>query len=298
MGALPMGRRRVSRRSAGTAEGAAGPEDPPQAIFEDEARRLVQAASAARTRSAIARSCCCCSTPVCRVGELCGADLADVDVVEGRILSNAPRTVSRERADPCTNRRDGGPPCSSAAELALVYARRATASRRCSPRVSGCRSRRGACERSSPVWPARHGCRMPTRTARAIRGDRVLAQRPGAEIQLRSRLGHLSPRPARRVHHDNRAGPGPRRSWSGRCRLAGSLKNKWIRRSYGLRSAVAELDSISRWKRKVNRGWVVRFLRGDLTRVIKPRPLTPHSQGLTRAKAILGQVDKSGDGWL
>jgi len=159
---------------------------------EDEARRLVQAASA-------------CSNPIrdrallllmfdtgCRIGELCAASVGDVDLTEGSITfcttkNGHPRRVIFRVRD----RRDGGPALAALRNWLKVREARPGVDSLFTTRERYPLSTRRAREmfaefgRMSRV-PDAH----PHRTRHSAASE-FLAQRPGAELQLRSRLGHL-----------------------------------------------------------------------------------------------------------
>ncbi|MGI9146030.1 MAG: tyrosine-type recombinase/integrase [Chloroflexota bacterium] len=160
---------------------------------EDEVTRLVQAASAdpnpIRDRALLLMLL----DTGCRVGELCAATLADLDVDEGVITFNRtknghPRVVKFR----VPARRDGGP--------ALMALRQWLRVREAQPGVNAIfttRERFGlSARRVREIFVelgkvARVANAGPHRM-RHTAASEFLAERPGAEIMLRSRLGHIS----------------------------------------------------------------------------------------------------------
>lgn len=160
---------------------------------QDEATRLVMAASAGpnpiRDRALLLML----FDTGCRIGELCAATVADVDLVEGAITftrtkNGRPRTVKFM----VSSRRDGGSCLGSIRNWLKV--------REARPGVDTLFTTR---ERL-PLSPRRcreiflelgQVARVPGASphrARHTAASEFLAERPGAEIQLRSRLGQVS----------------------------------------------------------------------------------------------------------
>jgi integrase len=160
---------------------------------EDEARRLVQAA--AMGPNPIRDRCLLLLLldTGCRVGELCAAEVGDIDLVEGSIVfrrtkgGNPRKVIFR-----VPTRRDGGPALSSLRNwlrirdarpgvdaLFTTRERLALSSRR----VREIFTELGTVARVPNAHP--HRCRHTS-------ASEMLAEVPGAELQLRNRLGHVS----------------------------------------------------------------------------------------------------------
>jgi site-specific recombinase XerD len=160
---------------------------------EDEARRLVQAAACGanpiRDRAVLLML----FDTGCRVGELCSALLEDVDLVEGSILfrrtkNGHPRkVVFRVQA-----RRDGGPSLSALRNWLKVRDAREGIDTLFTTRERLPLSPRRVREIFTEMGTAARVPNSHPHRTRHSAATEFLAQRPGAEIQLRSRLGHLS----------------------------------------------------------------------------------------------------------
>lgn len=128
----------------------------------------------------------------CRIGELCNSDVEDVDLVKGAILFRFTKTKRpREVIFRVADRRDGGPAMQAVRQYLRVRDsppdEKALLVTREHHRLSPRRAREifnelGRAARVSNCHP--HRCRHTAATE-------FLAERPGAEIQLRSRLGHV-----------------------------------------------------------------------------------------------------------
>lgn len=129
----------------------------------------------------------------CRIGELCNATVDDVDLVKGSILfrhtkGRRPREVIFRVAE----RRDGGPSLQALRQWLRV--------RNAGPNVNALfttREQRALSPRRAHEIFAQLGkaARVPNchpHRTRHTAATEFLAARPGAEIQLRSRLGHVS----------------------------------------------------------------------------------------------------------
>lgn len=160
---------------------------------EDEARRLVQAAASGPNPIRDRALLLVLFDSGCRVGELCEAELGDVDMVEGRLTfrrtkNGNPRTVVIR----VTNRRDGGASLSALRNWLKVREAREGVEALFTTREKLPLSTRRVREIFSELGQqARVPNCHPHRTRHSAATE-FLAQRPGAELQLRSRLGHLS----------------------------------------------------------------------------------------------------------
>lgn len=160
---------------------------------EAEAKRLVQAATEGPNPLRDRALLLLLFDTGCRIGELCNAAVEDVDLAKGAILfrrtkNGNPREVVFRVAD----RRDGGPSMQAVRQWLRVrevepdeHALFTTRERHgLSPRrAREIFTQLGRLARVPNCHP--HRCRHTAATE-------FLAERPGAEIQLRSRLGHLS----------------------------------------------------------------------------------------------------------
>ena len=160
---------------------------------QDEARRLVQAASAGpnpiRDRALLLLML----DTGCRVGELCAAEVTDVDLVEGAILFRRTKNGHPRRVIfRVPSKRDGGPALSALRNWLKVREARPGIDTLFTTRerlpLSARRVREIFCELGEA---ARVANAHPHRTRHSAASE-FLAQRPGAEQQLRSRLGHIS----------------------------------------------------------------------------------------------------------
>ena len=159
---------------------------------EDELRRLSQAASAGpnpiRDRALLLLMV----DTGCRVGELCSATLADLDLAYGSITflatkNGTPRRVIFRVPD----RRDGGPALSALRNWLKVREARPGVEALFTTRERYALSTRRVREIFAELGRvARVPDCHPHRT-RHTSASEFLAQRPGAELQLRSRLGHI-----------------------------------------------------------------------------------------------------------
>jgi site-specific recombinase XerC len=160
---------------------------------EQEARRLVAAAAGGPNPIRDRALLLVLFDSGCRVGELCAADVADVDLAQGTIAfrrtkNGAPRMVSIR----VPNRRDGGPALSALRNWLKVREAREGVDALFTTREKLSLSTRRVREIFSELGQqARVPNCHPHRTRHSAATE-FLAQRPGAEIQLRSRLGHLS----------------------------------------------------------------------------------------------------------
>ena len=98
LGPLPVRERRPRLRPAGSPKNTQSPADPAQPFTQDEATRLVQAASGGANPIRDRALLLLMLDTGCRVGELCAAAVDDVDLVEGQITfrrtkNGSPRTV-------------------------------------------------------------------------------------------------------------------------------------------------------------------------------------------------------------
>lgn len=159
----------------------------------DEAKRIVQAASAGpnpiRDRALILLM----FDTGCRIGELCAAEMSDLDVQEGRITfrktkNGQHRTVFFKVA----SRRDGGPCLSALKQWLKVRTARPGVGNIFTTREGFCLSTRRVREMFHDFGEqARVPDAHPHRTRHSA-ATAFLERRPGAELQLRSRLGHVS----------------------------------------------------------------------------------------------------------
>jgi len=160
---------------------------------EDEAKRLVAAAAAGPNPIRDRALLLLLFDSGCRVGELCATAVTDLDLVEGRILfrrtkNGQPRSVVIR----VTNRRDGGPSLSALRNWLKVREARPGVQALFTTREHLPLSTRRVREIFAELGQsARVPNSHPHRT-RHSHATEFLAQRPGAELQLRSRLGQLS----------------------------------------------------------------------------------------------------------
>lgn len=159
---------------------------------EDEARRLVQAASAGSNPIRDRAFLLLMLDTGCRVGELFGVSVNDVDLVEGSILflktkNGRPRKVIFR----VPSRRDGGPALSALRNWLKVREARPGVNALFTTREKLPLSTRRVREIFAELGEvARVPNAHPHRTRHSAASE-FLAQRPGAENQLRSRLGHI-----------------------------------------------------------------------------------------------------------
>lgn len=160
---------------------------------EDEARRLVQAAASGpnpiRDRAVLLLLL----DTGCRVGELCGVGMDDVDLIEGSILFRQTKTGRpRKVIFRVATRRDGGPAMSALRNWLKVREARTGVVALFTTRERLPLSTRRVREVFAELGEsARVPNSHPHRTRHSAASE-FLAQRPGAEIQLRSRLGQVS----------------------------------------------------------------------------------------------------------
>jgi integrase/recombinase XerD len=160
---------------------------------EAEAKRLIQAAAEGPNPLRDRALLLLLFDTGCRIGELCGVSLDDLDLTKGSILfrqtkSKRPREVVFRVAD----RRDGGPSLQAVRQWLRV--------REAEPGEQALfttRERHGLSPRRAREIFAQLGraARVPNchpHRCRHTAATEFLAERPGAEIQLRSRLGHVS----------------------------------------------------------------------------------------------------------
>lgn len=159
---------------------------------EDETRRLVQAAAAGSNPIRDRALLLLMFDTGCRVGELCAATLADLDVDQGTILFNKtknghPRMVRFRVPD----RRDGGPALQAMRQWLKVRDARPGIENIFTTRERLPLSTRRVREIFEQLGTAARVAGAGPHRARHTNASQFLAERPGAEIQLRSRLGHL-----------------------------------------------------------------------------------------------------------
>lgn len=160
---------------------------------EEEARRLVAAAAGGPNPIRDRALLLVLFDSGCRVGELCAAEVSDIDLVEGRLTfrrtkNGNPRSVVIRVA----NRRDGGPSLSALRNWLKVREARPGVEALFTTREKLPLSTRRVREIFAELGEqARVPNCHPHRTRHSAATE-FLAQRPGAELQLRSRLGHLS----------------------------------------------------------------------------------------------------------
>lgn len=160
---------------------------------EDEARRLVQAASAGSNPIRDRAILLMLFDTGCRVGELFGATVADVDLGEGSIVfrhtkNGRPRKVFFR----VPSRRDGGPALSALRNWLKIREARAGVDELFTTRESLAMSTRRVREIFTELGTAARVPNAHPHRTRHSAASEFLAQRPGAEIQLRSRLGQIS----------------------------------------------------------------------------------------------------------
>lgn len=159
---------------------------------QEETTRLVQAASAGSNPIRDRALLLLMFDTGCRVGELCAATLADLDVDQGTILFNKtknghPRMV-RFRVP---ERRDGGPALQALRQWLKVRDARTGIDNIFTTRERLPLSTRRVREIFETLGEAARVPQAGPHRARHTSASEFLAERPGAEIQLRSRLGHV-----------------------------------------------------------------------------------------------------------
>lgn len=160
---------------------------------EDEARRLVQATATGSNPIRDRALLLLLFDTGCRVGELCAATVADVDLVEGSITfgrtkNGSPRTVKFI----VQNRRDGGSCLSAVRNWLRVREGRIGVDALFTTREKWALSTRRVREIFVELGKAGHVPGAIPHRCRHTSASEFLASRPGAELQLRSRLGQLS----------------------------------------------------------------------------------------------------------
>ena len=160
---------------------------------EDEARRLVQAAASGPNPIRDRALLLVLLDSGARVGELCAAELGDVDLVDGKLLfrqtkNGQPRAVVIR----VSNRRDGGPALSALRNWLKVREARPGVEALFTTREHWPLSTRRVREIFAELGEAARVPNCHPHRTRHSHATEFLAQRPGAELQLRSRLGHLS----------------------------------------------------------------------------------------------------------
>lgn len=160
---------------------------------EEEAKRLVQASAAGANPIRDRALLLMLFDTGCRVGELCAATVTDIDLVEGSILfrhtkGGRPRKVTFRVAA----KRDGGPAMSALRNWLRLREARPGVDELFTTRERLPLSTRRVREIFAELGEtARVSNSHPHRTRHSAASE-FLSQRPGAEIQLRSRLGQLS----------------------------------------------------------------------------------------------------------
>jgi len=160
---------------------------------EDEARKLVGAAAQGvnpiRDRALLLLL----FDTGCRVGELCQAAIDDVDLVEGSILFRRTKNGNpRKVVFRVPSRRDGGPALSALRNWLKVREARDGVGALFTTREKLPLSTRRVREIFTELGAAARVPNSHPHRTRHSHASEFLAQRPGAEIQLRSRLGHVS----------------------------------------------------------------------------------------------------------
>jgi integrase/recombinase XerC len=160
---------------------------------QDEATRLVQAASAAANPIRDRALLLMLFDTGCRIGELCAATVADVDLVGGSITftrtkNGHPRTVRFI----VQNRRDGGSCLAALRNWLKVREARPGVESLFTTRERLPLSTRRARELFVEFGQAAHVPGASPHRCRHTAATEFMAERPGAEIQLRSRLGQIS----------------------------------------------------------------------------------------------------------
>lgn len=160
---------------------------------QDEARRLVQAASAGPNPIRDRALLLLLLDTGCRVGELCAADVGDVDLVEGAIVFRRTKNGNPRRVlFRVPTRRDGGPALQAVRNWLKVREARPGVDALFTTREQWPLSTRRVREIFTELGNvARVPNAIPHRCRHSAASE-FLAQRPGAEIQLRSRLGQVS----------------------------------------------------------------------------------------------------------
>lgn len=160
---------------------------------EDEARRLVQAAGGGANPIRDRALLLLMFDTGCRVGELCAASVNDVDLEEGVILFNRTKNGRpREVRFRVPARRDGGPSLIALRQWLKIREARPGVDTLFTTRERRPLSTRRVREIFEQLGNAAHVSNCIPHRARHTAATEFLAARPGAEIQLRSRLGQVS----------------------------------------------------------------------------------------------------------
>jgi integrase/recombinase XerC len=159
---------------------------------QDEARRLVAAASAGPNPIRDRALLLLLFDTGCRVGELCAARVADIDLAEGSISFHTTKNATpRHVIFRVPSRRDGGPCLAALRNWLKVRETRPGVDALFTTRERYPLSTRRVREMFAEFGrAARVPDSHPHRT-RHTSASEFLAQRPGAELQIRHRLGHL-----------------------------------------------------------------------------------------------------------
>jgi integrase len=160
---------------------------------QDETMRLMQAASAGPNPIRDRALLLLLFDTGCRVGELCAATVADVNLLDGAITfrhtkGGTPRTTRFIVA----NRRDGGPALSAVRTWLKVREARPGVDALFTTRERLPLSTRRVRELFTEFGQAGRVPNAHPHRARHTAASEFLAERPGAENQLRSRLGQVS----------------------------------------------------------------------------------------------------------
>lgn len=163
---------------------------------EAEARRLVQAAAAGANPIRDRALLLILLDTGCRVGELCAAGIADVDLVKGAIIFNHAKgrmfSPPREVIFRVPARRDGGPSLSALRNWLRVRDARPGVDALFTTRERYPLSPRRVREIFTELGEAAHVSGAGPHRCRHSAASEFLAQRPGAELQLQKRLGQLN----------------------------------------------------------------------------------------------------------
>lgn len=160
---------------------------------EDEARRLVQAAASGANPIRDRALLLLLLDTGCRVGELCFAQIDDLDLVEGSIVFRRTKNGNvRKVVFRVPSRRDGGPALSAVRNWLRIREARIGVSALFTTRERLALSTRRVREIFAELGEAARVPNAHPHRTRHSAASEFLAQRPGAEIQLRSRLGHVA----------------------------------------------------------------------------------------------------------
>ncbi len=159
---------------------------------EEEARRLVQAASAGPSPIRDRALLLLMFDTGCRVGEVCNAHVEDVDLVEGSIGFYATKNGTPRRVIfRVPSRRDGGPCMAAIRNWLKVREARDGVDALFTTRERYPLSTRRVREMFKEFGTAARVPDAHPHRTRHTSASEFLAQRPGAELQIRNRLGHL-----------------------------------------------------------------------------------------------------------